>query len=551
VKLWVTGLAIGLLLAACSSVSPTPTATPQAAVDQVLRLRYEEEGSLDPNDFFTDGTVALLVSSLTGLDEGLTTVPAIAETWDVTDEGRHITFHLREARYSNGAPIVAADFVYSWRRLLDPRMPRVFGFLLSDVAGAADLLAMDGSPDTLPVDEVIEALLTGLGVSAPDERTLEVDLARPAAYFPAMVSHPATSPILESWITQPGATEAGAYVSSGPYMLTEWVHDARRTFEPNPMWWGEPSKLTRIEMRTFASDNAAIDAYRRGELDILHLTQGIGQAPDLEAQARPRPGGLVWFIEFELQQADNPAARSRELRRALSLATDQVKLNEILQMGGPVAESFIPPGMPGHDPSLESVFDPAAARRSLDRALRELGLTSADELHLSMLYLNDPQNPSYEFTNTFPAGFGWLKEQWRTLLGIDVELVGLELDSFQEAVDGAAFDLILFAYFPDYPHPATYLAWLACRPSDPFYCNPAFDELLDQAARTADTDEQLALYAAAQRVLAEDAPMIYVVWAGGSALVAPWVEGLVLTPMDHYDYPGNQFFTRVRIAAHD
>ena len=144
------------------------------------------------------------------------------------------------------------------------------------------------------------------------------------------------------------------------------------------------------------------------------------------------------------------------------------------------------------------------------------------------------------------------RREWRTILGIDVELVGLELDSWGEALNGGAFDLSFNGFFPDYPHPTTYLAWLAqCNVLDPFYCNPAFDELLDQAARTADLDEQLALYAAAQRVLAEDAPMIYVVWAGGSALVAPWVEGLVLTPMDHYDYPGNQFFTRVSIAAHD
>jgi len=113
--------AVMLLAAACTSPSPTPT--PTLAADQVLRLRYEESGSLDPNDYFLDGTVRLLTSTLTGLDEGLNTVPAIAEAWDVTDKGQHITFHLRDARYSNGEPIVATDFVYSWRRLLDPRRP--------------------------------------------------------------------------------------------------------------------------------------------------------------------------------------------------------------------------------------------------------------------------------------------------------------------------------------------------------------------------------------------------------------------------------------------
>lgn len=539
----VAGTAVVLLLAACSSVSPTPSATPGAAADQILRLRYEESGSLDPSgEPFTDVTQNLLVSSLTGLDEGLNTVPAIAEAWDVTDEGRHITFHLRGARYSSGEPIVAADFVYGWRRLLDPREPRGLNYILADVAGAADLLAV--STDSPPGDEVIDALLGELGVSAPDERTLEVDLVRPAAWFVAVVSSPVTAPIPESWITQPGATEAGAYISSGPYVLTEWVHDARRTFEPNPMWWGEPSKLTRIEMRTFASDSAAVDAYRRGELDVLSLAEGIGQAQGLEAQARPSPGGFTLWVGFDRLKEGSPTAVSSELRRALSLAVDRETLIEILRFDGPVAGSLIPPGMPGHDPSLESVFDPAEARLSLDRALDDLGLTSADQLDISMVY--------QEFTETIPAGAGYLKEQWRTLLGINVEVVGLEVDAYVEQQNRHDFDLDWNGWIADYPHPQNYLEpTYTCNGFANLvgYCNPTFDQLLDQAARTGDVADQLDLYADAQRLVVDDPVAIFLVWQAGQVLVAPWVEGLVLTPMD--EYPGALFFNQVSITPHD
>lgn len=535
---------VALLVAACTSPSPTPS--PTTATDQVLRLRYQETGSLDPNDFFFDGTVRLLTSTLIGLDEGLNTVPGIAEVWEATDEGQHVTFQLRDARYSNGEPIVAADFVYSWRRLLDPRRPGAdedLGYLFADVVGAADLLAI--TSDALPPEDIIDGLLAGLGISAPDPRTLEVDLSRPASWFPALVSNPATAPVPEAWITRPGATEGGAYVSSGPYVLTEWVHDEQRTLEPNPMWWGNPPELDRIEMRTFPSDSEAVDAFRRGELDIVYLAEGIGQAPDLESQARPLPGGNIWYVPFDRVKAGSPTAVSAELRRALSLAVDREGLSAVLQPDGPIAGSLIPPGMPGHDPSLVSVFDPEAARRSLERALQELGLSSADQIHVSM--------GVSDFAQTWPASAAYMAQQWRDQLGIQVELVSLELEAWVEQIGQHIYDLEWNGWIPDYPHPQNYLEpTFACMPGNLYgYCNPAYDDLLDRAARTEDPEQQLALYQDAQRLIVEDPVGIFVAWPGGQALVAPWVEGLVLTPMDEADFPGVLFLHQVTVAPHD
>ena len=341
---------------------------------------------MDPNDYFLDGTLRLLTSGLTTLDEGLNAVPGIAEAWNVTEEGQHVTFHLRDARYSNGAPVTADDFVYSWQRLLDPRRPLAdddLGYILADVVGATDLLAI--SADSLPADTVVDDLLAGLGIRATDARTLEVDLARPASWFPAVAASPATAPIPEAWITQPGATEGGAHVSSGPFVLTEWVHNRSRTLEPNPMWWSEPPQLARIEMRTFPTDDDALDAFREGELDILPLPEGVGMAPDQSPHARPLGGAQLWYIAFDRAKAGSPTAASAELRRALSLAVDREALTAILQPDGPIAGSLIPPGIPGHDSSLESVFDPGAARQSLDRALEELDLNSADQVHISVM----------------------------------------------------------------------------------------------------------------------------------------------------------------------
>ena len=536
-------LLAALIVAACDQALPSGSEAPAASVpggdaaEQILRLSYSE-APLDPAGFF-DGTLHLLVRGLTGLDEEMRTVPAIAESWDVSQEGTHITFHLRQATYSNGDPIVAADFVYGWRRLLDPRIESGWGYLLADVVGAADLLAL--TPDAVPADEVIDSMLAGLGLSAPDERTLEVDLARPAAYFATVVTFPATAPISESWITRPGATEADAFVSSGPFVLTEWVHDQRRTFEPNPMWWGDPTTLRRIEMRVFPSDEEALEAFRRGEIDLLSVPALPGAA-DLDALAQPRPGSLFWYIGFDMLKPGSVTARSPALRRALSLATDRDELNAVVGFSGPVAGSPIPPGVPGHDPDLISVFDPDEARRSLAQALEDLGMTDAEELQLTFIH-----------GTMVGDGPRLLELQWRTVLGIDVEFVGLEPDQYFERLEaGHDFDMFWLGWYADYPHPQSYLEplWGCQQPLNiAGYSNPAFDELLGRAARTGEVESQLELYAEAQRLLVDDTAAMFLQWPGEYALVAPWVDGLVLTPID--DFPGSLFLDQVRISARD
>ena len=177
-------LLTALLVSACDLVPPTgsevPTASgvPGGEPGQVLRMSYAELGSLDPTVSTDGAAMHLLVRGLTGLDDQMRTIPALAETWDVTAEGQRVTFHLRDASYSNGDPVVAEDFAYSWRRLLDPRLGSDFAYLLADLVGAEDLLAL--APDALPPDAVIEDMLTALGVSAVDRSTLVADLARPA-----------------------------------------------------------------------------------------------------------------------------------------------------------------------------------------------------------------------------------------------------------------------------------------------------------------------------------------------------------------------------------
>ena len=537
-RAFITGAVVVLSLIACESASPS--ASEQAsgspvAADQVLRMAFFEVPTLDPT-ITIDPTVSLLLRGLTWFDEDLRTVPGLAESWEVTEGGTQITFSLREASYSSGEPIVAEDFVFGWKRLLDPRNEAWVPYLLAEVVGASELLALIDAD--LPPDEEIEALLGGLGVFAPDDRTLEVTLTRPAAHFVTAVSNPALAPVPEDWITEPGATEAGGYWSSGPFVLTEWVHDQRRTLEPNPMWWGEPISLERIEMRAFPSEEEALDSFRGGEIDIVDLS-GPPADSEVAAATIETAGPSIWHIDFDMTRPDSPLATNRSLREALSLAVDREELNQVVGFGGPVAGSPIPPGVPGHDPELVSVFDIDAARIRLDDALSELGLNGPEELDLTFLH-----------GTMVGDGPRYLEQQWREGLGVEVTFTGLEPDQFLELVPLHEYDMFWIRWFADFPHPQSFLEppW-ACAAALNLsgYCNSELDSQLASAAATTDEADQLELYAEAQRILVGDAAHVFLQWPAEYTVVSPRVSGLIATPFD--PLYGLMFPERIRIVA--
>lgn len=532
---------VALALAACQQSSPIPSTLASGsgaeAAEQVLHLAYADFGTLDPH-VSGDTTIGFLVRGLTWFDEELGTVPALAESWEVSEDGLSVRFHLRDAQYSSGEPIVAEDFVSGWRRLLDPRTGSSVAFLLADVAGAAALLSIP--PGAAPSGAEIDALLDGLGLAAPDPRTLEVTLARPAAYFTTAVANPALAPMAADWIARPGAMEAGGFWSSGPFVLTEWIHDQQRTLEPNPNWWGEPVNLERIQMRTFPSEADAQAAFADGTIDLLDVSAPPDD-PAFAGLVREKPGTAFWHIEFDQVKAGSQTAQSQALRRALSLAIDRSALNEVVGFSGPVAGSPIPPGVPGHDPGLASVFDPDLARSSLDEALAELGLDDPAELDLTFLH-----------GTLVGDGPRYLEQQWRDILGIDVAFTGLESDQYLErlASRGHEFDMFWLQWFADYPHPQTYLEplWACESPTNlSGYCNPEFDALLAEGAATTNEASQIALYTEAQRMLVEEDPALFLQWPGGYILVSPRVEGLVITPFDA-QY-GMLFPERIRMVA--
>jgi ABC-type oligopeptide transport system substrate-binding subunit len=292
-------------------------------------------------------------------------------------------------------------------------------------------------------------------------------------------------------------------------------------------------------MQTVPSEDAAVDAFRQGSLDLLVPPTPVSDG-DLESSITERSSAAFFHVLFNMALADSPTTQSRALRAALGLAVDHEALQAATDSTGVIATSPIPPGVPGHDPTLASVYDPDQARRLMAEGLDELGLDGPEELDLTFLH------------GTLFAGAPYLQQQWRDVLGIEVAFTGLEPEPYFELLYSGQneHDMFWLAWFADYPHPQSYLepSWACASVSNlAGYCNAEVDALLSRAAGIADEDQQLATYEEAQRAILSDAANIFLEWPIQQVLVAPRVDGMVFTPFD--GYYGLPFPELIRIIA--
>jgi len=541
--------ALGLIIAACGTGTPSASngggeSQSQApAVDQVLRVPLGGEPStLDPNrasDSVSITVLNQLVRPLVYFDAELNTVSegGLAESWETSEDGQTVTFHLKDGiTYSDGSAIVADDFVTSWKRLIDPRTAADYSYVMLDIAGAGDVYEADPEKDA-----AVDAALENFGVSAPDDTTFVVELSHPATYFVSIATLWVTAPLREDF----EFGEADGYLSSGPYIMSEWNHEANISLVPNPEWTAGPaSQLTSIEMPVIADPAQALAAYENDEIDIVAVPSAdvprIKDDPELSQQVIQGDRLSLEYYGFDMR-AESVFGKSQALRWAFSEAVDKQTLIDTLRQGvGTVAGSAVPPGMPGHQADIGIAYDLAKAETDFEAGLGEAGV-SAGDLALQLGYNTEADHePTVEF----------LQEQWRTAFDVNVELVGLEWSSYLTRLTEDPFDIFRLGWGADYPHPNNFLTDLFTCTSgnnNMQYCNEEFDTLMADAAVEPDLDTQVGIYNQAQEMLVEDAPVIFISWGGRFTLVKPTVQGLTLTPQDFSS--GAYFFTNVTITA--
>src|SRR5688572_751958 len=259
---------------ASSAASPAPS-TADLAAEQILKIDLgTEPPTLDPNKAQDSTSIAVLHALHRGLvyfDKDLKVVPELAAALpEVSADAKTLTFTLKDGiTYSNGDPIVAGDFVYSMKRTIDPRTAAPYSYVMSEVAGAAELIALSGA-EPAPTDAEVDALMEKVEITAPDDKTLVINLSTPATYFTSVLALWINVPVQEKWITSPNATEAANYVGSGPFILDTWNHNSQIILKPNPNWTGATKPtLTEIQMSMTTEPAQAQAAYEAGDLDMV------------------------------------------------------------------------------------------------------------------------------------------------------------------------------------------------------------------------------------------------------------------------------------------
>ena len=531
-----------LTLAACGDPAGTsgdearaalPESAEQAAAspepegpDFLRRGISAEPESLDPH--LARSVPAAKV--LGDLFEGLLTLgpdgslqPGAAAGWETADDGLTWTFRLREGlRWSNGDPLTAEDFVWSFRRLVDPATGAFYASNLAPLAGAGAIIAGDAPPETL-------------GVDAPDPLTVVIRLAHPLGDLLHRLAHPSAAPVhrpsVEQWGDDYPAPER--LVGNGPYRLVERVIGGHIGLEKNGFYRDPVSvPIERVRYYPLEDENVEYNRYRAGELDVTARVP----APVFEDVGIERPGELrvapylgVYYVGFNLNEP--PFRDAPGLRRALSLAVDRERLAEaVLGRGEQPAWSWVPAAVRDYTPARFRYAGATAEERADEarRLYREAGYGPDRPLSFQLRY-----NTSDENRRIAAA----LQSMWREVLGARVELVNQEFRVLiAETRRGDVPGMFRGSWIADYDDAGNFLTVLTSDSSaNQFgYANPAYDSLVAAAMRERGEEERAALFANAEQVLLADHPVLPLFFYVSKHLVHPRVRGWVDNPLDYH-----------------
>ncbi len=501
VKTSLAGLLSSTLITTAALAAGTHPKTGEAlADDQTFTYRVlDEHSSVDPQvveDVSGAEIVRDLFEGLMNQDEDGNLVPGVATGFTANDTKDVYTFTLRDdAKWSNGDPVTAGDFVYAWKRAVDPELSSPYAWFmeLMSIENAAAIIAGEKSVDDL-------------GVKALDDKTLEVRLSAPLPYFPQMTTHSTTFPAPQKVIEEFGDawTKPGNIVSNGAYVLTEHLPQERSVRERNELYWDNDNTIIeKVVALVINDENVALTRYLAGELDRTEIP--AGQYPRLKVEhpeeAISFPRLCNYYYTFNLSEGGPEAFKDPNVRQALSLAVDRAIITEKVMAGGqPQAFTFAPEATADFTaPEVEMTSMSQAERDELAKELlAEAGYGPGNPLSFEMVY-----NTSEAHKKVAVA----LSQMWKQKLGVDAQLANMEWKVFLEERGNQNFDLARGAWCGDYNEASTFLDLLQSDSgyNDGKYNNARVDELLAEAKTS---DDAAPLYTEVERIIAQETPVI-------------------------------------------
>lgn len=490
---------------------------PSEEQGNVLRIgNGGEPRDLDPHTITGSPEAKIVFSLMEGLlayhptDDSIP-YPGVAERWEVSDDGTTWRFYLREAKWSNGDPLTAEDFVYSWRRILHPSLGNEY----------ADWMYMIKGAEAYHKGEVSN--LDEVAIVAESDRVLRVELVHPVANFLKMLLNhtflPVHKPTIEAHggpgLRQSGWTQPETYVSNGAFVLKKWEPNSVIRIERNPHYWdAESVRMNAIEWYPIDDPNTELRAFESGQLHVtttVPVNQRNNYRKNFPDKIRFDAYAGVYFYRLNTLRAPLDDVR---VRKALSLAIDrELIIRNLLQGNERVATSYAPGGIGGYDPPPREVYNPDKARA----LLAEAGYPEGNGFPEVELLFNTSDN----HRKIAEA----IQNMWRTELGVDISLTNQEWKVYLDTTKEMQYDIARAGWIGNlYPYSFMRTLLSYSPNNDTGFANTEYDALLEQSARTMDREKRHDLVRRAEEIMLAEEPVIPLYWYTNVYLINPRVK---------------------------
>lgn len=512
-------LGAGLTVAATSftaAAADVPAGVKLADKQELVRGNGTEVASLDPHK--TEGTpeshvIRDLLEGLVNQDADGNTIPGVAESWETADN-KTFTFHLRkDAKWSNGDPVTAEDFVYSFKRAVDPATASPYSWYLemTTMVNAADIIAGKKDKETL-------------GVKALDDHTLVIELEGAVPYFVMMMGHTTVKPVHKGTVEKFGDqwTKPENFVGNGAFLIDSWVVNERIVLKRNEKYWdNEATVLNKVTYLPIENQVAEMNRFLSGEIDFTNElpNEHFKRLKKQHAESVSIQGNLCsYYYGFNNKK---PPFDDPRVRQALSYTIDRDIITKALLGQGQKPAYFLTPEITAaFNPELPAYGKLSQKERNAEakRLLEEAGYNSSNPLEFTLLY-----NTSENHKKIAVA----IGSMWKKSLGVKVALENQEWKTYLDTRRQGNFDVTRAGWCGDYNEASSFLSLMQSNNSsnDPKYHSSEYDKVMNQALKSTSEEERQALYIEAEQLLAKDMPIAPIYQYVKARLVNPHVGG--------------------------
>ncbi|PWI34253.1 oligopeptide ABC transporter substrate-binding protein OppA [Vibrio albus] len=487
-----------------------------AAVQELVRGNGSEIASVDPHK--TEGVpeshvIRDLLEGLVNQDADGNTIPGVAESWE-TEDNRTFTFHLRkDAKWSNGDPVTAHDFEYSFKRAVDPNTasPYSWYFEMTTMENAADIIAGKKDKETL-------------GVKALDDYTLEVKLESAVPYFVKMAGHTTMKPVNKTVVEKYGDTwtKPEHFVGNGAFVLDNWVVNERIELKQNPYYWDKANtKLTKVTYLPIENQVSEMNRFLSGEIDFTFElpNEHFKRLQKEHPESLSIVGNLCsYYYGFNNKRAPFDDVR---VRKALSYAIDRDVITKALLGQGQKPAYFLTPEITANfEPEMPAYGKMTQEERNSEakRLLEEAGFNDTNPLKFTLLYNTNENHKKLAVA---------IASMWKKTLGAEAVLENQEWKTYLDTRRQGNFDVTRAGWCGDYNEASSFLSLMQSNNSsnDPKYYSDEYDAVMQKALESTSEEERTKLYAEAEKLLARDMPIAPIYQYVKSRLLNPRVGG--------------------------